>query len=72
MPLPLADRRKHSLTAGFDACSLPGGTCGGSAPSPFSSYSIAVRQQAAVDSAGGCSSHRPARAFTPKPLQEDT
>jgi hypothetical protein len=56
---PLYARPGHvtSLSA-----AKPGTTCGGSAPLPFSSHSIAAGQQAAVDSAGGCSSLWPARA----------
>jgi hypothetical protein len=57
MPKPLHARPGHvtSLSA-----AKPGTNCGGSAPSPFSSHSIAGQQ--AVDSAGGCSSLWPARA----------
>lgn len=59
MPNPLHARPGHVTS---QSAAKPGTNCGGSAPSPFSSHSIAAQRQAAVDSAGGCSSHRPARA----------
>jgi hypothetical protein len=58
MPKPLHARPGHVTS---QSATKPGTNCGGSAPSLFSPHSIA-EQQAAVDSAGGCSSLWPARA----------